>query len=91
MDNPEQENEVLSDPEIFEDIPESENKKKEFNPKLVLFFIVVISALGLVFAYSGILTSLKVPFAKIGDGGNIILSKGGVCLKNQSTAKNTHQ
>lgn len=67
MDNPEQENEVLSDPEIFEDIPESENKKKEFNPKLVLFFIVVISALGLVFAYSGILTSLKVPFAKIGD------------------------
>ncbi len=66
MENLDQEKEVLTDKEIFEETKE-EVKKKESSPKIALFLIVIISVVGLFFSVNGWLNSLKVPFAKEGD------------------------
>ena len=71
MDNLERENEVLTDPEFFEENLDIKEEKKEFNPRLILFFISAIAAVGLVFAVTGTLTSLKVPFAARGDASQL--------------------
>lgn len=76
MENSELEknSEMITDPEVLEKRQEesaaeefSEKNDQGFNPKLVLFFIVIVSAIGLIFAVIGWFTALKVPFAATGD------------------------